>query len=734
MSRHLHLVDDDPNDEGHNTEGQVNDADSYHVGHVGDGDDHVDRLVDGEVLTGPAGPGRVDQREVIPSWLRSRSARGSAVGWFVRWTGFVVAFHTVRVPLYGWRLATRAPVGLGRIVAWVGKWVADVESFESRQALVHSVSVESRGADALFRMRERHRSTVHGRLAFALISLAALAVVCLWALVVTNWWQLTLTSAAVVAVLGVVGRSADQPLTDRATSSSQAPRLTSELIVGALASLGLGKMTSALARDERGDAIRFVAPITRSGPGWRADLDLPPGITATEIIERRAALASGLRRPLGCVWPEVDPFAHEGRLILYVADRSLADAKPTPWPLERAGKTNVFEPIPIGVDQRGEPITITLMFASGLIGAIPRMGKTFLLRLLTLGAVLDHRTEAHIYNLKGGPDLDALTAVAHAHRVGDDPDDIAYALTDLRGLVEDMRRRYKTVRALPKDVAPESKVTDAIASKRSAGLHPILLAVDECQIWFEHPDHGKEFIALATDLVKRGPAVGIMAWFATQRPDAKSIPPGVSDNAVLRFCLKVNSQVANDMVLGTSMYKAGYRATTFGRKDLGIAWYSGDATDPIIVRTAYIDALTAEAITTRARAAKAATGWLSGLAAGQDPEPDQDNSSVLDHLAAIWPTGHDKVWCETLATRLADTYPTTYQDWTGEQVTAAVKPHGISTVQVKRDGTNRRGLTWAHLAQALADRDHHPEDRDDRDGDGDGEGGGGPPFRDRPTG
>ena len=33
---------------------------------------------------------------------------------------------------------------------------------------------------------------------------------------------------------------------------------------------------------------------------------------------------------------------------------------------------------------------------------------------------------------------------------------------------------------------------------------------------------------IATDLAKRGPALGIIQMLATQRPDAKSIPTGVS--------------------------------------------------------------------------------------------------------------------------------------------------------------------------------------------------------------
>lgn len=67
------------------------------------------------------------------------------------------------------------------------------------------------------------------------------------------------------------------------------------------------------------------------------------------------------------------------------------------------------------------------------------------------------------------------------------------------------------------------------------GLHPIVVAVDECQRWCEHTGHGQQMEPLAEDLVRRGPADGVIAVFTIQRPDAKSLPTGTSGNAVLRL-------------------------------------------------------------------------------------------------------------------------------------------------------------------------------------------------------
>ncbi|MGF6944075.1 cell division protein FtsK [Nocardioides panzhihuensis] len=670
-------------------------------------------IVDGQVLavrddrsgTVKAAP----RREILPAWAKDRESAKSAAAWAVKHYGHTTTYHGVRLPTYYAKLAARSPLGLGRVMAMCWGWIFDAEDKENRM----TVRGNTLDAGAYLRLREDHRRQIKARVFLAVLMLLTVAGIAAYVVygIDSLMVQLGLGLAA-LAGLGLLGRNPDKPITGRAVDTAKEPRLTSDLILNALGSLGLARLNQAMAK-EGAKAIAFVSPIMRDGAGFRAELDLPPGVTASEVIEQRDRLASGLRRSLGKVWPETDPEVHVGRLVLYVADKSLAQSKPAPWPLATSGKVNVFEPIPIGVDQRGRPVVVTLMFATGLIGALPRMGKTFTLRLLCLAAALDPRVELHTYNLKGGSDLGMLDDVAHANRSGDDPEDIDYLVRDLREGAIEMRRRYKAIKTLPREVCPESKVTDALASEKSLKLHPIFWAFDETQKMFEHPTHGAEIAEIVTDLVKRGPAVGIMVWLATQRPDAKSIPTGISANAVLRLCLKVMGQVENDMVLGTSMYKSGIRATTFGRKDLGIAYLVGEGDDPVIVRSSFVDAPAAEVICARARAARLAAGRLTGMAAGEIL-PDDDTGSILDHLLAVWPE-HDpewsngKVWCDELAARLAEHNGSLYGGWTGEQVTAAVKPHGIRTVQVKKviDGkqTNKRGLVRRDLTDTLGHTD-----------------------------
>ncbi|MCL2090260.1 MAG: hypothetical protein FWH11_03370 [Micrococcales bacterium] len=646
---------------------------------------------------------RTVRRPVVVGWARSWSALGVTVRWAVGWGWHWVSFHAVRLPWYLVRLVVRSPLGAARLVQVAWRWTTDQASAESRRAVLAQTS----SPDQFLRLVKDHRQVRDTRAAVVGLVVAVVA-----AAMVAVFWAgpVWVRVGAVVVLLAALGLAAPRrsEVVGSAALSAQVPPLTADLVRDALGSLGLAQIDKALREDPK--ALRFLL-LARDGAGFRCDVDLPPGATAEQVVDRRSRLASGLRRPLGCVWPQGDPEVHEGRLTLYVADRSLSEAAPAPWPLARTGRTNLFEPVPLGVDPRGKPVTVTPMFASGLIGAVPRMGKTFLLRQLLLAAALDPRCEIHCHNLKGGADLDPLAPVAHYLRSGDDPEDLAALMADARALQTDMRRRYRTIRGLDRQVCPESKVTDVLASDRRLRLHPVFVGLDETQVLFEHSTFGGEAVAIFTDLVKRGPAVGIMVWLATQRPNAASVPPGISANATLRLCLRVMGHVENDMILGTGAYKAGTRATMFSRRDLGVAILVGEGADPVIVRSAYVDGPTAETIAARAAAARKAAGRLSGMAAGQIPA-DTDTGSVLDHLLACWPDDQPKLWCDELAARLGAHLPALYTGWTGEQVSAAAKPHGIVTVQVKRTvngrAVNKRGLARASITAALGQADDDP--------------------------
>ncbi len=344
-------------------------------------------LVDSPTLRA-AGPGYLGRlaaakrRDVIPVWLRSLAELKTASAWVARHYAHTAGYHALRAPVYAARLALQAPAGAARFVGGTMRWVADREGDPVRLAAVRREDAAeylklSRQRDG--RVRLRTLVTVLGMFTGLATALA------LYVLAPT--WLQAVSVTALVMALGVAGRRADAPVVHRAVELPKATKLTSDIVLRALGALGIPAINQAQAKGR--DGFEFTAPITRDGPGWRAQGNLPFGVTVTDIIERRERLASGLRRPLGCVWPEAVAEEHTGHLVLWVGDQDLTKAKKPTWPLAKAGAVDLFKPVAYGTDQRGCWIEVTLMYIAGVIGAIPRMGKTFLLRLLLLIAALD---------------------------------------------------------------------------------------------------------------------------------------------------------------------------------------------------------------------------------------------------------------------------------------------------------------------------------------------------------
>ncbi len=645
------------------------------------------------------GPGypwdrQVQRHPVIPRWLASRQSRRSAIKWARTHVTHIAAFHGVRVPKYLTRTLACAPRGLltGTVAYW--RYLCDRDEAGTRELRVDANA--RRDGKTYATMARIRKDRVRNRLT-GLMLLATAAAVTVPVLYLA--WQPGLWVLAAVAVvfLAWLGRPRETPLIDHAVISPAAERVTGDVITRALASLGLAGITQALRAGP--GAIQLIAPgVGRDGPGWRAELDLPHGVTVTEVMDRRDKLASGLRRPLACVWPMPAPEQHEGRLVLHILDKPMRDQPPAGWPLAAKGTADLFRPAPFAVDQRGRPVSVPLMYGSVLIGSKPRMGKTMALRLLVLYAALDVRAELRVWELKGTGDLSAAEHVAYSYGSGADDSTLGQCLADVREVAAELDKRARVIRGLPRDICPENQVTPELASKPSLGLHPLVLAISECQEAFSHSSLGKDFDQLVSAIVKRGPALGIIPLLDTQRPDAASLPGGIRANIGIRLALRLLDQTANDMVLPTSSYKNGLRATDFAETDKGIGWLYGHADDPQIVRTCYCDAVQADQIARRARRLRENAGTLAGYCLGEHEAELPAVDFLADVLAVT--EGAERIWSRTLAGRLAELRPQMYRGWDATAVGDALRARGVEPAQVWIDGTNNRGVTREQVRAA----------------------------------
>lgn len=658
--------------------------------------------VDNPALPGP-GVRTEKRRPLAASWMTNRRDFLATVKRAGGHAGYAALFHGLRLPWYATQLGIMAPRGACRFVTSTNRWVWDREA-----APLRDYAVRQEDAEEYMRLARLRAGRVRLRGFVTVVAAVFGLSFALWLYVMAPAF-LWAFAAGGVLTLGYFGQQPDAPVVGPAVMRTELQKLTGTIVLRALDSIGNAKISAAVKRGGDMNGMRFTSEITRDGPGYRADLDLPYGVVPEDIMEERQALASGLRRKLGCVWPSGDPDEHEGRLILWVGDKPMNETTKPPWPLLKDGQVDLFQAIVFGNDQRMRDIRVTLMFASVVIGSIPRMGKTFLLRLLLLIAALDPRAALYAFDFKGTGDLGPLEPVCHRYRSGEEDEDLLYVLHSLRELKEELRRRAKVIRQLPKSRCPESKVTPALASDKSLGLHPIVVAFDECQVPFEHEKYGAELESICTDIAKRGPALGIVGMFATQRPDAKSLPPGISANAILRFCLKVMGHTANDMVLGTGAYKSGIRATMFTRSDRGICWMSGEGDDPLIVASAFVDGPAAEVVVARARELREDYGNVTGHAIGEGPSASR-GMDVLGDVLKVFRSDEEQVWCERIAARLAESWPDVYGEWTTVRIAPALKPWGIATSDVwgtDDDGkrTTRRGIKRAEVAAAVTRRD-----------------------------
>jgi len=507
------------------------------------------------------------------------------------------------------------------------------------------------------------------------------------------WARILLGLVAVVA-LARAGRPAGKPIVAPAVLPAAVQPPSQDVITRALGSLGIAGIDRWL-REER--PLVFPAPVREDGPGWRAEIDLPFGVTAEMVIERREQLSSGLHRPLGAVWPEPVTHEHAGRLELWVGRADVAKSRQAPWPLLRGGGADVFGRVPFGTDVRGRTVTVPLAYHNWLIGAIPRQGKTASVRVLACAAALDPLCELWIAELKGSGDLDPLERTAHRFASGVDDESIGYAAESLRLLRREIEKRTERLKALPRELCPDKRVTREIAAKRSLKLWPIMCVIDEAQNLFAHPVHGKAAADDAQFVIKIGPAFGVMLVIATQRPDKASLPTGISANVSQRFALKLMDQVSNDMVLGTGAYKAGIRATQLRPEiDAGIGYQVGAGPSPQVIRSYYLNMDATERVATRARSLREAAGTLTGVAAGDEDQAPRD---VLGDLAAVLGGDSGLQWAEAAA-RLASRFPDRWADASAEAVSAEARALGVPSVNVRSGGQTAKGCRASDLASA----------------------------------
>ncbi|MDP9797453.1 S-DNA-T family DNA segregation ATPase FtsK/SpoIIIE [Catenuloplanes nepalensis] len=651
----------------------------------------ADAVLTGEVIDPPGAalldtgaPARVP---VLPSWLTSRAHLHAQVR---RWGGeaaYLAAVHTVRLPVYAGKVAWYAPQGAYRLAGRVLTWTtAEDGNWSLRQ------DAANRNDSRTFLELDRHRMRLTAWrwwiTGFGTAGAGTGGVVLATDLL--PWWVRVPVAGAALLGLARYGRPLDAPILERTIVRARYRKLTAELTRKGIMATGLVK---------RPEDITFAAggEIRRDGPGYLAIADLPDGVIAVDVVERREKLAGGLRLPMDQVWPEVMPREHPGRLALWVADRPVSAMKQPAWPLLKDGTTDYFTPFVYGFDPRMRPVMYRLDERNSLFAGFPGSGKSLSARVVMSGGALDPLVTFAVFDLAGRGDFDAFEPLCAPALFGSGADDgtkqRAYQMLmwllkecDTRG---PLIKRYAT-----QGLNTENKLNRAIA-QRDARLRPILASIDEVQELITDPELGKAAAAAMTSIVKRGRALGIHLLIQTQRIDKDSLPKGVTSNIALRTCLAVPSHTEVDLALGTGAYNQGARPNHF---EIGVdaGWGVRVGYGPLTtVRAAYLDRAAVEQICARALR-------LRGGAVA-DVEMDEARDVLADVLGVLEADESGQHW-DTLAARLADRHPQVYSAMTADALSAMVRGLGLESRNVKVSGEVRRGVYRAQLVTAIDER------------------------------
>jgi S-DNA-T family DNA segregation ATPase FtsK/SpoIIIE len=622
--------------------------------------------------------GRADERRpIVPASLRSRAGRRSLV---ILAAGFVThgaLFQLAHSPQYAGQAVFYSPRGLWRLLARAVWWArAEHGNFELRQR-----AAAAGDADTWLKLNTRRMQESRPRWFGLAAAVIALTVAALLTYFMAPGWAKAALVVVLLMLMARVGRPVDKPIIKSAFNAARYVRLTAELTRKSL-------MTCMPAIKDAA-SIRFNKEIYRDGPGYTAEMSLPDGIIATDVIDRRDYLAAGFQLPVAQVWPEPVKGAHPGVLAIWVGDRPVDRMRAPKSPLLTCGKLDFFGQLPWGHDVRMRPVAWRLDERNSLFGGMPGTGKTVAARNVALAPAFDPLVRYLISELKGSGDFDPLEPLCAdgLYVSGADEASKRQTLEMLRWLDAECDRRGPLIRKLAaKGLNTENKLNRAMA-EREESLFPLLAIFDEIQELFTDPELGKEAKARSTSIVKRGRFCGIHKMMATQRIDKESVPRGISSNVSNRLCLGVPSHIETDLILGTGAYKRGARPTNFVPPADGdnpwAGWgYLAGRDQP--VQPDYIDNPTAAAVVARAMALRGGPGVV-------DLRHDPDRDVLADVVKVFAHTGRPGLHWQKLAELLAAEMPALYAGVTAETVSAMVRAEEVPSVDVKAEGTTLKG-------------------------------------------
>ncbi|MEV6835529.1 cell division protein FtsK [Streptomyces sp. NPDC051133] len=642
---------------------------------------------------------------ILPVWARSAQSIQANVTAFGRLCVWHCQYHALRVPKYAFRMAWLALKGMWRAVRGLWPTLAASDRSAAVKALRAQVKAQPEDVDLAVRLALLHRErTVARRWRWGAAATAVAATAVGWELA-PPLVQAAM-AAAVVVPLAHLGRGEGAQLLDNPTPPLRVD-MSAQQLNDALRAAGLLKQGKG---DDEGPRVTCVMGPVRDGRGWSVIFDLPKGggKTAADVLAKRTAIAAELGvDEIQVIMSRVRAAGggHAGRVSLWVADDDPYLGDPVKSPLEKAETFSVWDPIPFGQDARGARITVPVMWQSLFFGGLPRRGKTFTQRLMTAAGLLDPFVRHYVADGKGGADWMPMKAVAHRLVMGAEDDAVEALKAMLKELLAEMERRFVLLRGLPVSVCPEGKLTPGIVERYN--LPVIFVTIDELQEYFTamERDDREQVINDLCRIARRGPAAGFVSNFASQRPDAESVPTKLREIITLRYCTQVVDQTSSDMVLGKGKAAQGADASVLSEDHRGTGVLVTGPASFVTVRADFLDGPAFAELCQRGRVLRQKNGQLTGDAvADVTAAADQAGVSIAPVLSDCLTVMRHTARLHTvdLLQRL-ENLDEDYGDWDAERLARELEAAGVkrTTKQVNIGGKNLAGYRREDLEAAV---------------------------------
>ena len=330
------------------------------------------------------------------------------------------------------------------------------------------------------------------------------------------------------------------------------------------------RWTYCLATVSAGAASPIVCAQGSTPGGEWAQVRIGAGATVADLAGKCEAIAAFLA--VDQVRVERHPTNAGWATIVALAVDPLARLSPS-WPWLAEPEVSVWFPVPVGIDEGGRPVTVTLPEHNLLLGGEPGSGKSVALSQLVAAAALDPYCGLWLLDGK----LVELATWRHCAD-GWAGTDIAEAIDVLERVREIMETRYRQL------LADGTRKID-----HNTPLQVVV--VDELAHYLAWPDKKPRdtFAELLRDLVSRGRAAGIVVIAATQKPSSDLIPTSLRDLFGYRWALRCTTNAASDTVLGSGWASQGVTSATIAPATRGVGWLLHESGLPLRLRAHHLD-------------------------------------------------------------------------------------------------------------------------------------------------